>query len=78
MQGVISFSVFIGAAFGSYYAYVLIDRFSRRECFLYVGYVSLGLLFLLQIKSVMVLIACRLVQGLTVGVLTVLRGLYIK
>ena len=44
----------------------------------FIGAGSVGLLVLLQIKSVMVLIACRLVQGLTVGVLTVLRGLYIK
>ena len=56
----------------------MIDRFSRRECFLYVGYVSLVVLGLLQVRSVPLLVACRLVQGLSAGVFTVLRSLYIK
>ena len=67
-----------GAAAGGYFTQILVSRYSRKECNLYLAYAALLSTLLLQLKIIELILICRLVQGFYLGSTSVLRPLYIK
>ena len=78
MQGLFAFCLFFGAGTGGFLSKYISSNYSRKEGGLICAYVVIVATLLLQSKNIVVLLVCRTVQGLYVGVTTVIRPVFIK
>lgn len=74
ITGCISAAACLGALISTY----LINNFSRIQCIMMINFIIFGNTILLMIPHVIVLIVCRLIQGLCIGILSSAAPLFIR
>ena len=78
MQGLLTFCIPLGSALGGCFSKILTNLYSRMECNLIIAYMALAATLILQSGNIYVLMVCRLIQGIYMGVASVVRPVYIK
>ena len=78
MQGLLSFCVALGAGMGGLLSQLVSSYYSRKDSGLVCAYVAILATLFLQSGNIFLMIVSRLVQGLYLGVTTVIRPVYIK
>ena len=85
MLGLLSFLMTLGAGFGGYLSSFFVMKYSRmyiyiykRQCSLYIAYFAIISTLFLQTGNIYIIVLCRLMQGITIGVTSMLRVLYVK
>ena len=78
MQGLLSFCIPIGGIFGSYFSNLLISRYSPKNCKLIMAYFAFGSTLFLLSGNIVVIVACRLMQGVYFGAMMVVRSVFVK
>ena len=78
MQGLLTFCIPLGSALGGCLSNILTNHYSRMECNLIIAYMALAATIFLQSGNIFILMICRLLQGVYMGVASVVRPVYIK
>ena len=78
MQGLLSFCIALGAGVGGFISKYVANRFSRKDGNLMCAYMVIIATLMLQSGNIFLIVIGRLVQGLYVGVTSVIRAVYIK
>lgn len=68
----------VGGIFGALLANIVMRRFTRRNFLAFVNVLALSTNLLIQITNIWVLLICRLITGILVGLYMGIVSLYIK